>query len=48
MCRLISEELSQELSWTGIALSANRNTIKAMEQRGLITPAKGHDALTIV
>jgi hypothetical protein len=29
-------------------LSANRNTIKAMEQRGLITPGKGRDSLTIV
>lgn len=28
-------------------LSANRNTIKAMEQRGLIIPGKGRDALTI-
>ena len=30
------------------ALSANRNTIKAMEQRGLINPGKGHDPLIIV
>ena len=29
-------------------LSANRNTIKAMEQRGLISPGKGRDLLTIV
>jgi hypothetical protein len=29
-------------------LSANRNTIKAMEQRGLICPGKARDALTIV
>ena len=29
-------------------LSANRNTIKAVEQRGLISPAKGRDPLTIV
>ena len=29
-------------------LSANRNTIKAMEQRGLIRPGKGRDPLTIV
>jgi len=29
-------------------LSANRNTIKALEQRGLISPAKGRDPLTIV
>ena len=29
-------------------LSANRNTIKALEQRGLISPGKGRDALTIV
>jgi hypothetical protein len=29
-------------------LSANRNTIKAMEQRGLIIPGKGRDPLTIV
>ena len=29
-------------------LSASRNTIKAMEQRGLITPSKGRDLLTIV
>ena len=27
-------------------LSASRNTIKAMEQRGLITPSKGRDLLT--
>ena len=27
--------------------SANRNIIKAMEQRGLISPGKGRDALTI-
>ena len=29
-------------------LSANRNTIKALEQRGLISPAKGRDPLTMV
>jgi hypothetical protein len=29
-------------------LSANRNTIKALEQRGLISADKGHDPLTIV
>ena len=29
-------------------LSANRNTVKAMEQRGLISPGKGRDPLTIV
>jgi len=29
-------------------LSANRNTIKAMEQRGLITPGEGPASLTIV
>src|SRR5437660_6577715 len=29
-------------------LSANGNTIKAMEQRGIISPGKGRDALTIV
>jgi hypothetical protein len=29
-------------------LSANRNTIKAMEQRGLISPGKGRDPLTVV
>jgi hypothetical protein len=28
-------------------LSANRNTIKAMERRGLIAPGKGRDPLTI-
>jgi hypothetical protein len=28
--------------------SANRNTVKALEERGLIGPAKGHDPLTIV
>ena len=28
--------------------SANRNTIKSMEQRGLISPGKGRDPLTIV
>lgn len=28
--------------------SANRNTIKAMEQRGLIQPGEGHDPLTIL
>ncbi|MGA9507948.1 MAG: hypothetical protein WBV55_04795 [Candidatus Sulfotelmatobacter sp.] len=29
-------------------LSANRNTIKAMEQHGLISPGKGRDPLTTV
>ncbi len=29
-------------------LSANRNTIKAMERRGLIMPGRGPDLLTIV
>ncbi len=29
-------------------LSANRNTIKALERRGLINPGKGRDPLTIV
>jgi hypothetical protein len=29
-------------------LSANRNTIKAMEKRGLISPGKGRDPLTIL
>jgi hypothetical protein len=29
-------------------LSANRNTIKALEQRGLVSPGKGRDPLTIV
>jgi hypothetical protein len=29
-------------------LSANRNTIKALEQRGLIGPGKGRDPLTIM
>ncbi|HMK22414.1 MAG TPA: hypothetical protein VK466_08760 [Terriglobales bacterium] len=29
-------------------MSANRNTVKALEERGLITPAKGRDPLTIV
>jgi hypothetical protein len=28
-------------------LSANRNTIKALEQRGLIGPGKGREPLTI-
>jgi hypothetical protein len=28
-------------------LSANRNTVKAMEQHGLISPGKGRDPLTI-
>jgi hypothetical protein len=28
-------------------LSANRNTIKAMERRGLISPDKSRDPLTI-
>jgi hypothetical protein len=28
-------------------LSANRGTIEAMEQRGLISPGKGRDPLTI-
>ncbi len=28
-------------------LSANRNTIKALEQLGLISPGKGRDPLTI-
>jgi hypothetical protein len=27
--------------------SANRNTIKALEQRGLISSGKGHDPLTL-
>jgi hypothetical protein len=29
-------------------LSANRSTIKALEERGLIRPSKGRDPLTIV
>jgi hypothetical protein len=29
-------------------LSANRNTIKAMERRGLISPGRGRDPLTIL
>ena len=29
-------------------VSANRNTVKALEERGLIGPAKGRDPLTIV
>jgi hypothetical protein len=29
-------------------LSANRSTIKALEQRGIISPAKGRDSLTIL
>jgi hypothetical protein len=29
-------------------LSANRNTVKAMEQRGIISPSKGRDPLTIL
>ena len=29
-------------------LSANRNTIKALELRGLISPGEGRDPLTIV
>ena len=29
-------------------LSANRNTIKALEGRGLVSPGKGRDPLTIV
>jgi hypothetical protein len=29
-------------------MSANRNTIKAIEKRGLIRPRKGRDPLTIV
>lgn len=29
-------------------MSANRNTIKALEKRGLITPGKGNDPLTMV
>ena len=28
-------------------LSANRNTIKALEERGLISPVKGREPLTI-
>lgn len=28
--------------------SANRNTVKALEGRGLITPAKSHDPFTIM
>ena len=29
-------------------LSANRSPIRALEQRGLISPGKGHDPLTIL
>jgi hypothetical protein len=29
-------------------MSANRNTVKALEERGLIVPGKGCDPLTIV
>ena len=29
-------------------MSANRSTVKAMEQRGLISPGKGRDPLTIM
>jgi hypothetical protein len=29
-------------------LSANRSTIEAMKQRGIITPGKGRDPLTIL
>jgi len=29
-------------------LSANRNTMKTLEQRGVISPGKGRDPLTIV
>jgi len=29
-------------------LSANRNTIKAMERRGFISPGRGRDPLTIL
>ncbi|MFZ1142198.1 MAG: hypothetical protein WAN76_23720 [Candidatus Sulfotelmatobacter sp.] len=29
-------------------LSANRSTMKSMEQRGLISPGKGRDPLTIM
>ena len=29
-------------------LSANRSTVEAMKQRGLISPGKGRDPLTIV
>ena len=29
-------------------LSANRSTIKALEQRGLVSPGKGRDPLTIL
>ena len=29
-------------------LSANRSTVKAMERRGLISPGKGRDPLTIL
>jgi hypothetical protein len=29
-------------------LSANRSTVEAMEQRGLIRPGKGRDPLTLV
>ena len=28
--------------------AANRNTIKALEERGLISPSRGHNPLTIV
>jgi hypothetical protein len=30
------------------SLSANRNTIKALEQRGLISPGKGRSPLTLL
>ena len=29
-------------------VSANGSTVKALQERGLITPGKGHDPLTIV
>jgi hypothetical protein len=32
----------------GSPLSANRNTVKALEKRGLIRTGKGRDPLTIV
>jgi hypothetical protein len=28
--------------------SANRNTVKALEERGLVAPTKGRDPLTVV
>ena len=41
LCRLNDDEVIRPVS-------ANRNTIKALEERGLISPGKGREPLTMV